>query len=458
MQIVFSKKIEPSVILVFIYILFSFYYTKERMLNTDNSFQLFNIINNRAFFFQEARYGVFLTQLPLLVCTYFHFPIQILVLIYSISFSIFYAGILWVNLRVFECKEAALATILSLLVGVAYTFFHTITETHQILALSCLLYGLLSSRHKVLSGFFFYFLFFIILFWNLMTHPVSVFTVLFVIGLTFFQKKLSFKEVFAGVLICILIMGVKFFFTPHGSYDDKQYSNLLDFKSKIVGFFSLYPYKYLISKVSTTYLSSLSIIFISLFFFNGFKEKLFTSICFLIFMFVSILTFSNGDCDAMMEKSFLPGIFMFVMLFSISYYQYNQSVFFYVVIFIIAVLGFKNIYKAGKDYTSRLDLLTSIIYKMDDSTPKLIVSYSDFDEKVSKFNNWATSLDVLFLSKMETGRAKTVFMVEDKYEYNEVTQEKDLFLYLPWDSRKIKHLNQHYFNLPKIPYKIYQSQ
>ena len=47
-----------------VYLTFSLVYSYERILNTDCSYQLFNIINNKTFFFQEYRYGVFLSQIP----------------------------------------------------------------------------------------------------------------------------------------------------------------------------------------------------------------------------------------------------------------------------------------------------------------------------------------------------------------------------------------------------------
>ncbi len=94
---------------------------------------------------------------------------------------------------------------------------------------------------------------------------------------------------------------------------------------------------------------------------------------------------------------------------------------------------------------------------MEDShTPKIIASYSDFDETM-QFNNWATSMDVLILSRCKSDTAKTIFLTYNKNVSQSDTTNPDLFLYLPWDPPGVKDFDALYFNLPAVPYKLYNS-
>jgi hypothetical protein len=449
-------KIELFYVLMAAYFFLCIYYAFERMLNMDSSLQLFQIINYKNFFFQENRFGVWLTQLPLLFSIYIHLPIKFLVYIYSISFPLEYLLIIWVNYKVFKSREAALATILSLIFGVAFTFYHSITETHQLLALSCLLYGLLQSKERFIKAYIFYIALILLLIWCLFTHPNAVFTISFVVGLAFLQKKISRFDLLLSIFLSLVFIAVKIYLTHKDSYDSKQYDQLLNFKETLPHFFSLYSFRFLYTKLSTIYLAGSFVVIMVLIKYKRFNELLFCTICFLIFTVLTILTFSNGDCDAIMEKSFMPGFFMFILLYCILLYQAKNKFIYYIIALLLSFSSFINIVNAGKPHTQRLNLLSEIMKKMDKQTPKLIVSYSDFDETL-KFNHWATSLDVLIFSLCKSDTAKTIFYIDNKYTYAADTTNPNLFLYLPWNPRGIKTFNTVYFNLPNRSYKLYNN-
>ncbi|MCX6232493.1 MAG: hypothetical protein NTZ33_13230 [Bacteroidetes bacterium] len=424
------------------------------MLNTDCSLQLFNIINSKYFFFQENRFGVWFTQIPLLTAVFLNIPLKFLIYIYSLSFPLFYLLIILINDKVFKSKEAALATILSLIFGVAFTFFHSVTETHQLLALSCLLYGLIQAKERF-TAYRFYIFFYLLVIWCMFVHPNAIFTVFFIIGLSFLQKKINKFELISALLISFLFIIIKLFLTSKNSYDARQYDALLNFKQNLPHFFSLYSFRYLITKYSSTFLAVYLIILIVWLRYKGFKELLFTTLCFGGFTLLTILTFAAGDCDAIMEKSYLPGFLMFIILFSQLYYQKNTNY-----LYIVLILGFFSFYQisqASKPYTKRLNLLSEIVKNNPDKS-KLIASFSDFDERISRFNNWATSMDVLILTACKSDSAKTILMVDDKNNYENDTNNPSIFLYLPWDPYKNKIINTAYFKLPDEKYTFYEKK
>ncbi len=113
-------------------------------------------------------------------------PVLALIHLYSISFPLVYITVLLVNHMVFKSKEAALATILSLIIGSGATFFHATTETHLLVALGCLLFGAITARGLFKNRTTLYAVWAAIVIWSLFVHPNAVFTLFFVCGFSFF--------------------------------------------------------------------------------------------------------------------------------------------------------------------------------------------------------------------------------------------------------------------------------
>ena len=84
-----------------VYAVLSVLFAHERILNTDCSYQLFHSVNDRNFFFQEARYGVFVTQIPMLIGVLCSAPMEALVQLYSGGFVLVYGGAVYLALHVF---------------------------------------------------------------------------------------------------------------------------------------------------------------------------------------------------------------------------------------------------------------------------------------------------------------------------------------------------------------------
>jgi hypothetical protein len=438
----------------FIYISLSIHFNYERILNTDCSYQLFNIINNKTFFFQEYRYGVFLSQIPLIIAIFCKFPITVLVFIYSFSFPVLYIIIGWICWGYFKSKEATLSIALSMITGVGATFFHFITETHLLIVISCLIYAILQNNITYRHVWHQTFLLFLFITWAFITHPNALFTIGFVVGLSFIQKKISFLKSLIIMFFFGALMFLKIILTPQGSYDSNQYNELLLFGDKISHLFSSYSFEFIKSRLSQLYFTVIIMLVLTCFFYKRKWEIIFTLISFCIYTLLSIITFSKGDSDAMMEKSFMPGIFMIVLVFSVFINNAKHSKLASILIIVIAILSFCNINKAGRPYSNRIELLTSILSQSDSGYPKLIASFSDYNAQVLEFSEWATSIDTLLLSLCLSEKPRTLFIVNNKEDYANEINNKNIFMYLPWKQIKLNDLNADYFKFPDVPYKL----
>jgi hypothetical protein len=440
-----------------IYVSLCMFFTYERSLNTDCSYQLFNIVNKKSFFFQEYRFGVFITQIPLIIAVFFKLPIILLINFYSLSFPILYAIICWICFRFFKSNEAALAIALSMITGVGATFFHFITETHLLIVISCLTYAILQNKITYRHAWYQTFFLFIAISWAFITHPNALFTIVFVVVLSFIQKKQTVRKTIIILFFIGILMALKIWLTPKGSYDSNLYNELLLFKDKIGNIQSLNSVQFILARFRQLYVPVLIMLIVISIYYKKKWEILFTLISFSLYTLLSIITFSNGDSDAMMEKSFMPGIFMIVLVLSVLICNDKQFSNANIMIIALSLFSFWGIHKASRPYAQRIDLLTTILSQTDSEYPKIIASFSDYNAEVLKYCEWATSIDTLLLSLCISDKPKTLFIVNNKEEYANDLKNKNVFEYLPWKQIQLNQLNADYFKFPDVPYKLNTS-
>ena len=102
----------------------------------------------------------------------------------------------------------------------------------------------------------------------------------------------------------------------------------------------------------------------------------------------------------------------------------------------------------------RIELLITILSQTDSENPKVISSFSDYNAEVLKYCEWATSIDTLLLSLCISDKPKTLFIVNNKYEYANDLKNKNIFEYLPWKQIQLNQLNADYFKFPDVPYQL----
>jgi hypothetical protein len=157
----------------------SVYYGAERILNVDSSFSFFQLVNFNQFWYPENRIGVFLTQIPLLLGAKLNLPLSILLPLFSVTFIVLYFVVFLVCKKYLNNFTAAFTIIMVLLSGVQASFYHPVTETHQALVYSALLFAWIRLPDKNLL--YHNLVALLIVGLCLLTHPISIFSVLFVL-------------------------------------------------------------------------------------------------------------------------------------------------------------------------------------------------------------------------------------------------------------------------------------
>jgi hypothetical protein len=454
------KSIPVSFIILGLYLFLSGYFAFERILNTDNSYYFFNIVNNQSFWVAEHRYGVLPSQIPLLFLTFLKAPITILIYVYSITFALEYTVLALCCYYCLGVKEVALAIALVLITGIAYSFFHPVTETYHSLLYALLLYAVLVSKKFTSKNIFYYPLIAAASLLSLLSHPVGGVIVGFVTLFALVSKQIRpFPFIFLFA-ITVLATFIKVLFVSPESYDHQQYQNLFTFFNTGGEWPALYPFTFFISRLTSTYFSFgliLPVFVIICLQAKEYQVLLISLFCSLVFGIMSIFTFSKGDLDMMMEKTFMPSLFMIILPFS---YLCSKQFFWsqariQIVLIICLVMGFRQILSASSIVSKRLEVLESIAALPLPS--KLIANYSDFNNALI-FNNWNTGIDSYIIAGSKQHKAFTLFLTDHKESFEFDSTDTRLFLGTPFAPFWNKPLlNKTYFNLPDIGYKVYPS-
>ncbi len=452
------KKIPVSFVILAFYLIASGYFAFERILNVDNSYFFFQIINHHEFWFPENRAGIFVSQLPLLFFAHIGTPLKALVYIYSLTFPIWYMAIAAFCHYYLKVKEASLALAFCLILGVAYSFLHPVTETYHALVFSVLLYAVLVSPKLVGQKVGYYIAILVVSILCIIAHPIGAFTIGFVAIFSFVNKQVKMSPAIFILILAGVSMLLRVWLVPKGSYDVKQYDNLFASLRSISEFGNLYPVTYLKTRSINVYFPTILLIAVLGVLAIKTKHKLVfgvSAFCSLGFTVIGVLTFSKGDADMMMEKTFLPAIFMLVLPFCYLYVRQQaiEKIALTIVVLMLTALSFNQIFKASRIATNRLSALQSIAAQS--VHPKLIAQFTDFEDHSLHFNHWNTGIDSYILAKCKLNKNFTLFLVEDKRAFIFDSANVDLFLGPTW----FPHWNQQtldprYVTLPKVPYKV----
>lgn len=434
------------------HILLAGWFAHERILNTDCSYQLFTSVNEERFFFQEHRYGMFLTQLPMMIALALKAPMDGLIHLYSVTFPILYLVLALLMMRVWRDAGSALAALLCLTAGASATFFHCTTETHLLIVLSALLYSALVAAKGHPRPYRHMALILALALWNMFTHPNALFTVVFVVVLALIHRHITWAQAMPAMVVVVLYSMVKWATVPADAYDARQTQALMKGLGRWHELGRLHPVWYLREYYWTHYAAiSAALVFLLV----GQKDRLvgaWTLVSVATFLLVTIFTFHLGDSDAMMEKSFMPAVLMVMLPFAelVDHERLRKGVL--ALCGVLAALGLFTIIRASIPYSERLLALDRLLVSYPGSQ-KIAAAFTDLQDEQLEHAHWATSFDVLMRSQTK-GALRTVFLTEDPSLLENGSLKEHVFLSLPWDPFGIELRNDHYFNLSQDPYLV----
>lgn len=287
----------------------STYFYKERILFADTAYQFFKIINYEKLFVEANRYGAILPAFPLLLAIKLGMSLKLLTIVYSVSFIGLYYLVFLVCAYLLRNMAAALAVVFTLILCISQSFFHPVTETHQSLVYSVLLFAVL--QHPTFRFPLLQFLVAtLVITLAFLAHPVAVYPMVFIIGYVALDKR-QLRSVLPYALLFVAagLALAKVLLTQEDSYEGRFFSELLSAPSNMLSLPQAYSLRFFITRIPHLYLWVIVMEFVLIIYLYFRKEylKLAWQVGVLgIFMLITILTYNKGDSDLMMERAFMP--------------------------------------------------------------------------------------------------------------------------------------------------------
>ncbi len=215
---------------------------KERTLFVDSSWFLVHMTSQKTFYFMEMRFGAFITQLGALAAIYTHMPLKAVMMIFSVSFYLFYlAAALLIGFR-WRQKQLAVLFSLYLFLFISDGFFCTVGEIFQGLTWMFLFFALYFQkrfRHNLLSmGLLIAFAFL-----ALICHVIVLFPFSFLwlyLNLEYSNFKLLVKQrKFWAYSVLLLSLGfLRYYVSTLGWYDSAKLASVheISFSSFLAAF------------------------------------------------------------------------------------------------------------------------------------------------------------------------------------------------------------------------------
>jgi len=440
----------------------SVYFYKERILFADSAFQFFKIVNFEKINVEAYRYGAILPELPVLLAMKLGFSLKLLIITYSVAFIALYYIVFLICIKLLKNTAAGLSIILILIMCISESFFYPVTETHQSLIFSVLLFAIFeyeSFRNSLVQIL----LASAVIIVSFLAHPIAIYPITFIIGYCAIDKKqLRSIMPYALLVLAIGLAVAKVVLTDENSYEGKFFSELLKSPSIIFDLPFAYSTKFLIKRIFGLYLWVAILEFILILHLILKKEylKLFWQLGISgFFLIVTLLTYNKGDSDMLMERAFMPLALLVSipllkeMLENNNQYRMLKLTF----LTLIIVVSLNRINTQGKVFRERTRFNQELMAKTAKlPNRKFIVASSELQKH--HYTYWSHSFETLILSSITDNiPTQTIYPANDISQLTKYTENvNDVFLgadfWLEWS---IDNLNHKYFNLSKeMPYTI----
>jgi hypothetical protein len=434
------------------------YYYQERMLFSDASWVIYNIINQKQLFIQEHRYGSFITQLFPLVGVELQLPLKTILILYSLSFNLFP---LVVGLILYRQKQYEWVILLALYlcICVSESYYWTNNEVHQGIVWLCAAMGLMTRQIKLHShSVGNYILFGLVAFLAIFAHPILIIISIYTFVMIAFsfrkQVRLSFLTPYA-ILLAVLILG-KYYLSQHGWYDQTKLEsihNISSFQSIIQTLHSATAQNFFQNCLSR-YIQ-FTVLFLSGLFIMLAQKRYLQLLWTILFMAAYFLCISivYPTCDNFfyIESEWMPISVMGVWALSFwGLTQLNSRIasLLLVVVFGIQIIHINN--NAAK-FTKRITCLKSIINqpKIQQAQKILIGPLSENDSlRKTLLMDWGLPIETLIYSSIETPQHMVSVRIVDSNELKQLTTPLLPKMFInPFYTEKYNKHNAQYFKL-----------
>ena len=443
--------------LFFILFIGSIIFAQERILFCDASFILTEIINAGSLQIQEHRYGSFVTQMVPLFASKAHLPLKDIILLYSISFNLFYLAIAAILLFRFRNIKLAVLMAFYYILFVSDTYFWTNNELHQAIAWMFLLAGFIMDYKIRPYPFLVHVPIFIILsFLSFFTHPLILLVLPFLWLFIVLDKGINPYNFKKGLLLSgllLIICAIKFYIMKQGGYDNEKLNAPTHISIKdVINSFTSPMAKVVYVKMLTQYF------FIPILFIAGawaaWKAKqykhLLLTLAFSAGYFIAVCLTFTDFVPFYAESEWMPFTIITTLLFVYYVLPKVKPTMAIALLSLIFMVRIGYILQSSQKFTERKEWVFATLDKMKDQG--ITKGYLYDNERINKLLliNWGAPTESLLASALKGDKTNRTFVTDspEGIKNRMVTSGKDMIgCFNTWNYTK---LNPYYFQIDTL--------
>ena len=433
------------------------YFYQERTMSFDSATFSFTIAQTKGFNIPLGRWGCAFSQVIPLIALKLGCSLAMFLKVYSVGLILmYYIGYLIITFLL-KNKKIGLVYILTLCLTYRNTFYFSISEFSQGLALVIVLYAMIEHQFKEFAKrkmLVFALSFFLI--WSLyFFHQLLVLVIVFVILVAYFShKEYKNKKLISLFVFTILWYGYKLIFLSKDSYEGKkipgkdvfldQFSNLLELPSTV------YFANHFWSELLVPFLVGFVCLGLLLY-----QKKYLLFLLFLVYplcyLLLILITYYQGEAPNMYEQYYIYFGFFIAILLTLVLGKKVDTKYMYLVIVPLLTFSLVKIFLAHEVPTQRLNYIKNLAKEgLRYDNRKYIIHPKDFPWSYG----WSPTIlpaEVLLASSIRGSQYSVTCFVPDKgvseldeYSINGKVHGPKWLRYL----MNVNELDSHFFKLP----------
>ncbi len=442
----------------------SLFFFKERILQNDNVYYAFRLIQDGRFEIEHGRRVNVLTQLLPLLALKMGYSVATVVKLYSFSFILLIYAFFLLIVLVFKDYNTGLALIGSTFLVIRYIFYLPVAEFYQGILVSLVLWSYLYNYKGRLSKKWLWYIFPIVCI--LVTpwfHLLNYITIAFVLVLFMLADNTSLKKALILLLFFLILGFINYKLIPSDSIEMSKLPAMKDllkrqsllFKSETGVFiikFICFHIPFLVTLALLVFAGlwkrKYAILAFSLFSIGAF-------ILFVLFTlppFESPFVYENYLCCI----GLFAGLPLFILIKNVSWKL--QSI----VACGLFLLSIQVIYKAHYAITERINYIGRLCnYGKNFPEKRYLLETTNYPWKVA-WTTFSLPFETLLYQAVEDPTNPITFTVTDGISrFDSVRKDESFFLAPEWDIQMFNHeqgrLNEKYFKLPNLGYRSLSS-
>ncbi|MCF8450738.1 MAG: hypothetical protein K9G49_12780 [Taibaiella sp.] len=409
-----------SLLLMLLFLVGSVIFFRERTLFSDATHNIFRIINYNSVQVEAERYGLAITQIFPLIGARLHFPLSWIMMLYSVSFYIFFT--VTVSILIFYFKEYALAVLyglfLTIFVSDAYYYLN-----NEGIALLFLAFAINSRISQKQTRFVVAFPVFVVTFFlALWTHPLVMLPAIFLWFFMWFggiSWTYSRRNSIIYSVVILVLSFIKYYQGKNHGYDSGKIEMITLFEPKrLLDLFSAPQFRFFVKNCINDFwlfvlllLAGLGVLI------KNKKYILFLlTICFTGgYLLLLFITYWDVDYNKFyLEIEYMPLAIISTtpfVYFILAKLKKNHALVCISLIYFVRVI---YIGIAGSAFSERIVLLENINKKMaEKKLSKVIIMppYNDADKTL--LMNWGAPAESMIISQLKNEQPQRAFIFSD---------------------------------------------